>query len=141
MKSTWIQRATVMGLVLGLSLPVFAQYDDAFQGPNRRGQGMEQMINQLNLSAEQQQQMKQIMALDQDLFTQVRQMRQDMRQAQKNGDQQQAAQIQQQLASMQPQIQAAKQARKGAMEQVLNPEQLRQLEALKGQRSQRRPTS
>lgn len=129
---------SLLGLVLllGFPMPIFAQAPqseplDQPRGPGRRGGDGEgqlrRSLSQLNLSPQQKQQIEQIMGRDQNLFEQQRTLRQQMRQAENQGDTATVQKLQQQMQTLRPQLKTSMQAKKAEIEGVLTPAQKQQL--------------
>jgi len=134
-------------LLLGIALPALAQVTpsnqdqdqpDLQRGPGRRGPDgdgqLRRSLSQLNLSPQQKQQVEQIMGRDQALFDQYRGLRQQMRQAEGQGDTATVQKLQQQMQTLRPQLKASMQAKKGDIEAVLTPDQRQQLAQTRNQR-------
>jgi len=130
-------------LLLSLSVPVFAQVpqsepETSERGPGRRGPDGEgqlrRSLSQLDLSPQQKQQIEQIMGRDQNLFEQQRTLRQQMRQAESQGDTATVQKLQQQMQTLRPQLKTSMQAKKADIEAVLTPAQKQQLAQTRNER-------
>ena len=129
-----------------LGLPVFAQTtppsEDRPEPPSEgMGRGMgrrldpfREALSQLNLSDQQKEQVKQIMAKNKDLFQQFGDLRRQMREAKEKGDETAMAQIKADMKNLRPQMEAAHASSKAEITKILTPAQQKQLESMRPKR-------
>ncbi len=111
----------------------------------RKGPGKMGALSRLNLSEAQRTQVQQIMASEKErnsaLYSQMRELRTEMRAAREADDTAKLDNLRSQMMALRPQLQQARQATKQQVETVLTPEQRDQLRQIESEKQSRRQGS
>jgi len=142
-KTKWI---TITAAVMALSATLaFAAPHEGFGGGKRGGHGREfgqRMAEKLNLSAEQQEQIRDLQTsfreTNKDFFEKAHALRVEFREAKKADDTAKLDSLKPQLEAQRAQMKQLHDAQEAKIAAILTPEQRTQWEALKAEREQRR---